>query len=67
MVLDGTRDAERRLNSMIYWDMHNGLVRRSWARNDGANLSIKRALKENPKLKVTKPNFVDEDLLSKLF
>jgi len=67
MVLDGSKNAERRLNSMIYWDVHNGLARRCWARNEGAMLSVKRALKENPDLKVTEPYRVDEDILSTLF
>ncbi|MBU0534873.1 urocanate hydratase [Patescibacteria group bacterium] len=67
LVLDGSKDAERRLNSMIFWDIHNGLARRSWARNKGAILSIKRALKENPKLKVTEPNSVSEKIVSSLF
>lgn len=67
MVLDGSKDTERKLNSMIYWDIHNGIARRSWARNIGAMNSIKLALIENPELKITEPNLVDERVLSKLF
>jgi urocanate hydratase len=66
MVLDGSHDADRKINSMIYWDVHNGLARRSWARNSGAMLTIKRALKQNPKLVVTEPNLVNENILSKI-
>jgi|TARA_R100000479_G_scaffold31436_4_gene12731 urocanate hydratase len=64
MVLDGTIDAQRRLESMLFWDVNNGIARRSWARNDEAVFAIKRAMDENPNLKVTLPNFVDDDLLN---
>ncbi len=63
MVLDGSNDAQRRLESMLYWDVNNGIARRSWARNKEAVFAIKRAMKNNPQLQVTLPNFVDEDLL----
>src|SRR5690606_38708578 len=62
MVLDGSTDAQRRLESMLFWDVNNGIARRSWAKNEGALFAIKRAMEHNPKLKVTLPNFVDEDL-----
>jgi urocanate hydratase len=62
MVLDGSKDAERRLKSMLFWDVNNGIARRSWARNDEAIFAIKRAMKHNPELKVTLPNSVDESL-----
>lgn len=62
MVLDGSKDAERRLKSMLFWDVNNGIARRSWARNDEAIFAIKRAMKENPELKITLPNSVDEKL-----
>ena len=65
MVLDGSSDAQRRLESMLYWDVNNGIARRSWARNKEAIFAIKRAMKENPNLKVTLPNFVDEELIKK--
>ncbi|MCR9183328.1 MAG: urocanate hydratase [Flavobacteriaceae bacterium] len=64
MVLDGSIEAERRLKSMLFWDVNNGIARRSWARNDEAIFAIKRAMKENPELKVTLPNIVDENLLN---
>lgn len=63
MLLDGSADAERRLKSMLYWDVNNGIARRNWARNESAVFAIKRAMEENPNLKVTLPNFVDESLL----
>lgn len=63
MVLDGTKEASRRLESMLFWDVNNGISRRSWAKNEGAIFAIKRAMKVQPLLKVTLPNFVDENLL----
>ena len=63
MLLDGTEDSARRLKSMLFWDVNNGIARRSWARNEEAIFAIKKAMEENPELKVTIPNFVDEDLL----
>ncbi|MGB3452836.1 MAG: urocanate hydratase [Moheibacter sp.] len=63
MLLDGSVESDRRLNAMLYWDVNNGIARRSWARNEGAMFAIKRAMEENPNLKVTLPNLVDESLL----
>ena len=62
MLLDGSDDADRRLKSMLFWDVNNGISRRSWARNDGAVFAIKRAMEIEPKLTVTLPNYVDETL-----
>lgn len=62
MLLDGSIEADKRLKSMLFWDVNNGIARRSWARNEGANFAIVRAMKENPLLKVTMPNRVDEKL-----
>ena len=62
MLLDGSDDADRRLKSMLFWDVNNGISRRSWARNEGAVFAIKRAMEAEPNLKVTLPNFVDERL-----
>ena len=62
MLLDGSEDADRRLKSMLFWDVNNGISRRSWARNEGAIFAIKRAMEAEPNLKVTLPNFVDEGL-----
>lgn len=67
MVLDGTDDSDRRLKMMLHWDVNNGIARRSWARNEGAILAIKRAMEQEPRLKVTLPNFVDDDVINKLF
>ncbi|MDH1882978.1 urocanate hydratase [Empedobacter falsenii] len=63
MLLDGSSDAEQRLKSMLHWDVNNGIARRSWARNEEAIFAIKRAMEEEPLLKVTLPNIVDEKLL----
>ncbi|MCC9041751.1 urocanate hydratase [Myroides sp. M-43] len=63
MLLDGTLDAQKRLESMLFWDVNNGIARRSWARNDEAIFAIKRAMEVEPLLKVTIPNIVNEDLL----
>ena len=62
MLLDGSDDADRRLKQMLFWDVNNGISRRSWARNKEAIFAIKRAMQENPLLKITLPNFVDDDL-----
>ena len=67
MVLDGTADAERRLKMMLLWDVNNGISRRNWARNEGAIFAIKRAMKEYPDMKVTLPNFADDELINKLY
>ncbi|OUL63399.1 urocanate hydratase [Flavobacterium sp. AJR] len=62
MVLDGSKEASKRLASMLFWDVNNGISRRSWARNDEAIFAIKRAMDTQPLLKVTIPNIVDEKL-----
>ena len=67
MVLDGSPEAQRRLESMLFWDVNNGISRRSWARNHEAVFAIKRAMEQNPKLKVTLPNLADDGLIEKLF
>lgn len=66
MLLDGSNDADRRLKSMLHWDVNNGIARRSWARNEGAVFAIKRAMEIEPNLKVTIPENVDEELLKGL-
>jgi urocanate hydratase len=63
MVLDGSKEASTRLKQMLFWDVNNGISRRSWARNQGAIFAIKRAMEIEPNLKVTLPNHVDDDLL----
>lgn len=64
MLLDGSAASEKRLQSMLHWDVNNGIARRSWARNDEAIFAIKRAMEEEPKLKITLPNKVDQSLLT---
>ena len=66
MVLDGSKEAERRLKSMLFWDVNNGIARRNWARNEGAVFAIKRAMAVEPNLKVTIPNSVDDNLLNSI-
>lgn len=67
MVIDGSLESKNRLQSMLHWDVNNGVARRAWARNSGAVSSIKQAMKINPSLKVTLPNSVDMDLLERIF
>lgn len=67
LVLDGSNDADRRLKSMLYWDVNNGISRRSWARNDGAIFAIKRAMESQPNLKITIPNIAQDDLINSIY
>ena len=67
MVIDGSEDSDRRLRSMLFWDVNNGISRRSWARNEGAIFAIKRAMEVEPLLKVTLPNIVEDSILENLF
>ncbi len=66
MLLDGSADADKRLKQMLYWDVNNGISRRSWARNDSAMFAINRAMEQNPNLKVTFPNVANDDILNEL-
>lgn len=63
MLLDGSAEADKKLKSMLHWDVNNGIARRSWARNEGAVFAIKRAMEIEPLLKVTLPHVVNDDLL----
>jgi urocanate hydratase len=67
LVLDGSKEAERKLKNMLFYDVNNGIARRSWARNKEAMFAIEREMKRNPELKVTFPNLVEEKLLEGLF
>ena len=67
MLLDGTKEAEVRLKNMLFYDVNNGIARRSWARNDEAIFAIKREMERTPNLKVTLPNLVEDELLNGLF
>ena len=66
MVLDGSKEAEKRLKSMLFWDVNNGIARRNWARNKGATFAIKRAMEQESNLKVTLPNNVDDMLFDQI-
>ncbi len=66
MVLDGSEDAERKLKSMLFYDVNNGIARRAWARNSGSLEAIQREMDRSPGLKVTLPNLVDLNILDKL-
>ena len=67
MVVDGSPDAARRIKSMLFWDVNNGISRRSWARNSGSIDAIKREMARTPELQVTLPNLVDDNLINNLF
>ncbi|HCB45188.1 MAG TPA: urocanate hydratase, partial [Algoriphagus sp.] len=66
MVLDGSKQAEINLKSMLFYDVNNGIARRAWARNSGSLEAIQREMDRTPELKVTLPNLVDEDILKGL-
>ena len=66
MLIDGSKSASKRLESMLFWDVNNGISRRSWARNEAAVFAIKRAMKSEKKLKVTLPNLVDDALINSI-
>ncbi|RPG58465.1 MAG: urocanate hydratase [Flavobacteriales bacterium TMED191] len=66
LLLDGSKQAEKNLKSMLHWDVNNGIARRSWARNEGAIKAIKTAMKKEKLLKITLPNIVAEDLIKKI-
>ena len=65
MVIDGSEDSDRHIRQMLFWDVNNGIARRSWARNEGAGHAIRREMKRTPGLKVTLPNLTDEELVKK--
>ena len=63
MVIDGSADSDRHITSMLFWDVNNGIARRSWARNEGAEHAILREMGRTPDLKVTVPNIADENIV----
>ena len=65
MVIDGSEDSDRHIREMLFWDVNNGIARRSWARNEGARFAIEREMARTPGLKVTLPNLADESLIRK--
>lgn len=66
MVIDGSADSDRRLKSMLLWDVNNGIARRSWARNRGAMFAIEREMNRTPNLEVKMPNIVDDGIIEGL-
>ena len=67
LLIDGSKESERKLLSMLDWDVNNGITRRAWARNDGAIFAIKRAMDSNPKLKVTLPNLTTDNIIDSVY
>ncbi len=67
LLLDGSLEAQRRLNAMLFYDVNNGIARRSWARNKEALFAAKREMDRTPNLKITLPNLVEDNLLNDLF
>ena len=63
MVIDGSEESDRHIRQMLLWDVNNGIARRSWARNEGAIAAIRREMERTPELKVTLPNFADDNLI----
>ena len=66
MLINGSEKSSQHIKQMLHWDVNNGIARRSWARNENANFAIARAMEKEPLLKVTMPQKVEDDLLSKL-
>ena len=66
MVIEGTKECQRKIESMLHWDVNNGVARRGWARNSGAIFAIKKAMKSNSDLIVTLPNEVDDKYLNNI-
>ena len=64
MVIDGSEESERHIKSMLLWDVNNGIARRSWARNEGAEAAIRREMERTPLLKVTMPNHADDSVIN---
>lgn len=63
MLIDGTEESDRRIRDMLFWDVNNGIARRSWARNEGATAAIRRQMERTPGLRVTLPEEADENLV----
>ena len=66
MVIDGSEDCDRRIRQMLFWDVNNGIARRSWARNSGSMDAIRREMERTPQLQVTMPNLVDDAILDSI-
>lgn len=65
MVIDGSADSDRHITQMLFWDVNNGIARRSWARNEGAEHAILREMERTPELTVTVANHTDENIVRK--
>lgn len=65
MVIDGSADSDRHITRMLFWDVNNGIARRSWARNEGAEHAIMREMERTPELTVTVANHTDENIVRK--
>ena len=66
MVLDGSEACDQRIKQMLFWDVNNGISRRSWARNKGSMDAINREMERTPNFKVTMPNLVDDELIDNI-
>tara|TARA_B100001059_G_scaffold95864_2_gene95092 strand:+ start:2455 stop:4458 length:2004 start_codon:yes stop_codon:yes gene_type:complete len=66
MLIDGSEESDKKIQSMLHWDVNNGIARRSWARNEEAIFAIKKEMERTPELKVTLPNIVNEKYLDSL-
>jgi len=66
MLIDGSEESAAKIQSMLHWDVNNGIARRSWARNEEAIFAIKKEMERTPELKVTLPNFVDESIINSM-
>ena len=64
MVIDGSEDCDRRIRQMLFWDVNNGIARRSWARNTGSIDAIRREMARTPELRVTLPNIVEDNIIN---
>ena len=66
MLIDGSKESEKKIEMMLHWDVNNGIARRNWARNEEAIFAIKKEMERVPELKVTIPNIVDEAHIDKI-
>jgi len=66
MVIDGSEDSDRHIREMLFWDVNNGIARRSWARNEGARFAIEREMARTPGLRVTLPNEADDAMIREI-
>ena len=65
MVIDGSEDSERHIRQMLFWDVNNGIARRSWARNEGAMHAALREMGRTPSLCITMPHLADKNIIEK--